>query len=220
MSELISNLNYVEQDLARLANLYQTTKPRLVAVSKYQSQEKIEELLKAGHKVFAENLVQEAMSKWSGLKERYKNIELQMVGHLQSNKVKQAVGLFDVIASVDSIKLAKKLKDEMDKQKKQLAIYLQVNIAGEQQKTGFSVAEISEAIKIIRNELGFEIKALMCVPPNEANPVPYFAKLKQIARKNDVKECSMGMSNDYEKAIAVHTDEVRIGSLIFGKRIK
>lgn len=212
---VIENLNTLKLELDSLARLYQTSTPRLVIVTKYQEIGKIEESLDSGHRVFAENIVQDAMVKWPELKVKYQNVELQMIGHLQSNKVKSAVEIFDVIASVDSLKLARKIKEESLRQEKEVRIYLQVNVSEEKQKSGFSLGEIDQAIKTIREEVGLNVEALMCVPMQGENPTPYFAILKEIAKRNQIAHCSMGMSSDYEKAIAACTNEVRIGSLVF-----
>lgn len=214
---ILTNYRDLDNEISSLAKLYKVTKPKLVIVTKYQELPKIETLLANGHKYFAENIVQDAQKKWFDLKTQYPQSQLQMIGHLQSNKVKQAVALFDLIASVDSLKLARKIKAEMVQQNKNLKIYLQVNISQEEQKHGFSLAEIDAAIPIVRNEIKLEIAGLMGIAAQNKNPTPAFALLKEIAKKHNIEICSIGMSNDYEKAIAVQTNEVRIGSRIFKK---
>ncbi|HEU5046498.1 MAG TPA: YggS family pyridoxal phosphate-dependent enzyme [Rickettsiales bacterium] len=191
----------------------------LVAVSKTQSAEAIGELIEAGQKVFGENRVQEAEEKWPGIRERYPDIKLHLIGSLQTNKVKHALQLFDVMHTVDRkalvdaiVKESAKLSDIRCKQ-----FFVQVNTGEEPQKGGVSPAELPELLEYAK-QAGLTISGLMCVPPADAVPSPHFAWLHEAAQKFGLPNLSMGMSGDYEAAIRLGATHVRIGTALFGER--
>ena len=190
----------------------------LVAVSKTFSSEDILPVLEAGQRVFGENRVQEAASKWPELRERYPNVQLHLIGPLQTNKVRDAVELFDVIETVDREKLAVKLAQEMDRAGRILSCFVQVNIGGEAQKAGISPQEAVAFVKRCRDVHGLKVEGLMCIPPASEAPGPYFAQLAVLAGEAGVDNLSMGMSADFEVAIAMGATQVRVGSALFGKR--
>ena len=189
----------------------------LVAVSKMHEAEEILPLLLAGHRVFGENRVQEAMRKFPALKEQFPDLKLHLIGGLQTNKVKEAVSFFDVIESVDRIELAEKLAAEMKKQDRNLPCFIQVNTGEEPQKSGIVPRETISLVKRCR-DLGLNIVGLMCIPPVDDEPSPHFAFLKKLAREADVKELSMGMSDDYDIAVQQGATFVRVGTALFGER--
>ena len=190
----------------------------VIAVSKNHGAEAILPLLEAGHRVFGENRVQEAMGKWPALRERYPDIELHLIGPLQTNKAKEAVGFFDVIETVDRPKLARILSEEMARQAKILRLLVQVNTGEEEQKAGAAPQEADAFIAQCRDEYGLAIDGLMCIPPAEEAPAPHFALLAKIAARNGLKTLSMGMSGDYEIAATLGATHVRVGTEIFGAR--
>lgn len=190
----------------------------LVAVSKTFPVEDIEPAIAAGQRVFGENRVQEAQAKWPQLKTAHDGIELHLIGPLQSNKAKEAVALFDVIHTVDRDKIAKAIKSEMDAQGRDLHLYIQVNTGGEEQKAGILPQDADGFIARCRDEVGLRIEGLMCIPPVDENPGPHFALLRQIAERNGIEKLSMGMSSDFETAVAFGATHVRVGSAIFGAR--
>lgn len=190
---------------------------RLVAVSKVQPIERVVAVLEEGHRLFGENKVQEAAGKWPELRARFPGVELHLIGPLQTNKARQAMELFDAIETVDRPKLARtlaRLKDELGQCPK---LFVQVNTGEEEQKAGVMPAEADEFIAECRG-LGLEIAGLMCIPPVEEEPSLHFALLAKIAARNDVAELSMGMSSDFERAVAQGATYVRVGSAIFGER--
>lgn len=191
---------------------------RLVAVSKTKPAEEITPVINAGQRVFGENRVQEAQAKWPGLKAATDGIELHLIGPLQSNKTADAVALFDVIQTVDREKIAREIARESVKQDKHPGLYVQVNTGSEPQKAGIEPDAAADFIALCRNDLGLKITGLMCIPPVEENPGPHFALLAKIARENGIETLSMGMSDDFETAIAFGATEVRVGSAIFGAR--
>jgi pyridoxal phosphate enzyme (YggS family) len=190
----------------------------LVAISKTFDVAAIEPLLMAGHRRFGENRVQEAQTKWPGLKNTYPDVELHLVGPLQTNKARDAVALFDVIQTVDREKLAKVLRAEMVRAEKDLPCFVQVNIGGEAQKAGIPVAEVEEFVAHCRGEHQLNIIGLMAIPPKDAAPGPYFAHLATLAKKVGVTQLSMGMSADFETAIEMGATHVRVGPALFGRR--
>lgn len=190
----------------------------LVAVSKTFDGDAIRPVIEAGQRVFGENRVQEAQGKWPQLREDFSDIELHLIGPLQSNKAKDAVALFDVIESVDREKIAKALADEMEKQERKLPCYVQVNTGLEPQKAGIDPRETAEFVKRCREVHGLDIVGLMCIPPLEENPGPHFALLEKLAREAGLAQLSMGMSGDFETAIGFGATSVRVGSAIFGAR--
>ena len=191
---------------------------RLVAVSKTKSADEIRPVIDAGQRVFGENRVQEAQSKWPGLKAETAGIELHLIGPLQSNKTADAVALFDVIQTVDREKIAREIAREIEKQDRHPGLYVQVNTGSEPQKAGIEPDAADAFIAMCRDELGLKITGLMCLPPVDENPGPHFALLAKIGRENGIDTLSMGMSDDFETAIAFGATEVRVGSAIFGAR--
>ncbi|MBC6718436.1 YggS family pyridoxal phosphate-dependent enzyme [Aurantimonas sp. DM33-3] len=190
----------------------------LVAVSKTHDAETILPVLEAGQRIFGENKVQEAKAKWPALRERFPDIELRLIGPLQSNKAGEAVALFDVIESVDREKIARELAKEMAKQGRHPRLYVQVNTGEEDQKAGIAPREAVAFVERCRSEHGLTIEGLMCIPPAEEKPGPHFALLEKIAAEAGVEKLSMGMSGDYEIAIGFGATSVRVGSAIFGAR--
>ena len=196
---------------------YSNYSPQIIAVSKTFSMENILPLINYGHLHFGENKVQEALSKWSEVKVEKKNIKLHMIGKLQSNKVKQAVSIFDYIHSVDSIKLANKICEEQNKQNKNIKIFLQVNIGDEIQKSGSKIRDLDELVEVCKKN-NLNVIGLMCLPPFNKPVHDYFSLIK---KKNDelkFKDLSLGMSNDYIEALIYKTSFIRIGTKIFGER--
>lgn len=192
---------------------------KLIAVSKVQPDERVEAVLSQGHRVFGENRVQEAAGKWPAFRERFDGVELHLIGPLQTNKVRQAVQFFDVIHSVDREKLARKLADEFNESGRQLPCFIQVNTGEEPQKAGCLPAETDAFVRRCREELELPVVGLMCIPPADEEPSLHFALLKKIAERNGLVGLSMGMSGDFESAIALGATHIRVGSAIFGARI-
>ena len=190
----------------------------LVAVSKTFGADEIAPVIAAGQRVFGENRVQEALSKWPGLKARTPDIELHLIGPLQTNKASAAVGLFDFIETLDRLKLARVLAEEMARQDRQPRLYVQINTGAEPQKAGVLPKEAADFIARCRNEFDLNIEGLMCIPPVDEEPALHFALLGKLARANGLEKLSMGMSADFEKAIALGATHVRVGSAIFGVR--
>ena len=190
----------------------------MTAVSKKHDAARILPALKAGHRVFGENRIQEAAQKWPPIREQYPDIELRLVGPLQSNKAKEAVALFDVIETVDRPKIAAALAREIVAQGREPRLLIQVNIGEEPQKTGISPREADAFIDQCRNEFGLRVDGLMCIPPAEEAPAPHFALLAKIAKRNGLDQLSMGMSADYSLAARLGATHVRIGTAIFGAR--
>lgn len=191
---------------------------RLVAVSKTKPVEDIRLVINAGQRVFGENRVQEAQSKWPGLKAETPDLELHLIGPLQSNKTADAVALFDVIQTVDREKIAREIAREIEKQGKNPRLYVQVNTGSEPQKAGIEPDQAAAFLQLCRAELELTISGLMCIPPVDENPGPHFALLSKLARENGIEILSMGMSDDFETAIGFGATEVRVGSAIFGAR--
>ena len=190
----------------------------LVVVSKTQATSQIEPLLQAGHRLFGENRVQEAQEKWLDLKDKYPDAELHLIGPLQSNKAGDAVALFDVIETVDRDKIAAALAGEMKRQNRRPKLLVQVNTGTEWQKAGVHPHELSAFLDRVRNVHGLDIEGLMCIPPVNDSPAKHFAQLRELASAAGLKLLSMGMSSDFEIAIAEGTTHVRVGSAIFGER--
>ncbi len=190
----------------------------LVAVSKTHGAERVEELLRAGHRVFGENRVQEAQAKFPELRTRYPDLELHLIGPLQTNKARDAVALFDVIESVDRPRLAVELAREMAKQGRRPACFVQVNTGEEEQKAGVAPGEADAFIRACVEEHKLPIVGVMCIPPADEEPALHFALLAKIAARNGLKQISMGMSADYETAVRFGATHVRVGSALFGAR--
>ena len=192
--------------------------PKLIAVSKKQEDYKIELAIICGQKFFGENRVQEAQQRWQKRIEIFKNIELRLIGPLQTNKVKQALNLFDIVETIDREKLAKEIYNNFNNLSKTKSFYIQINTGSEVQKSGLVPSEADDFIKYCIKDLKLPIVGLMCIPPQDDEPSMHFALLKKIADKNSLFKLSMGMSNDFEEAIKFGATSVRIGSSFFGER--
>lgn len=201
------------QKSSRLAAAHIT----LLGASKSQPAERILDLASKGITVFGENRVQEAEEKWPAIKPQIAGCELHLIGPLQTNKAKKAVALFDVIQSVDRVKLAKAIAEASKEQGKQVGCYLQVNIGKEPQKSGVLPEALPELIGAC-SDFGLVVDGLMCVPPSDHHPAPYFALLRQMAGMHGLEKLSMGMSNDYEEAIRMGSSCIRLGRSLFGER--
>ena len=201
-----------------LNNLKVDKKPKIIAVSKTFSIDKITPLIEFGHSDFGENKVQEALDKWGSIKSNNQKIRLHLIGGLQSNKVKFAVKLFDYIHSVDNEKIAKKIFDEQEKQKKQIKIFIQVNIGDEKQKSGVTKKMLPDLYSFCKS-LKLNVVGLMCIPPLDMPAYAYFREMNILNKDLGLNELSMGMSSDYLDAVANSATYLRIGSNIFGKRI-
>ncbi len=220
MSTAVSRLDTVLQNVA--AAQQEAERPvgsvTLVAVSKTFFADDIRPVLAAGQRVFGENRVQEAQEKWPAQRAEFPDVSLHLIGPLQSNKAKEAVALFDVIETVDREKIASELAKEIARQGKTPKLYVQVNTGLEEQKAGIDPREAVAFVTRCRDVHGLAIEGLMCIPPADENPGPHFALLEKIAREAGVDRLSMGMSGDYEIAIAFGATSVRVGSAIFGTR--
>ncbi len=190
----------------------------LIAVSKTFDADAIRPVLQAGHRIFGENRVQEAQGKWPGLKEEFPDVELHLIGPLQSNKARDAVALFDAIHTIDRPKIARAIASEMAKADKKLRLFIQVNTGEEPQRAGVLPGDLDEFYALCRDELKLPIDGLMCIPPIDEEPGVHFAFLAKRAGELGLKGLSMGMSSDFEKAIHFDTTHIRIGSAIFGAR--
>lgn len=190
---------------------------KVIAVSKLQPDERVEGVLKLGHRIFGENRVQEATRKWPEFKNKYNGIELHLLGPLQRNKVRQAMNLFDYIHTIDNFKLVKKIAEIRDEIQCCPKLFIQVNIGKEEQKAGVDVSNLDELLMVCR-QLNLPVCGLMCIPPSQDEPSKHFVSLKQLAIKENLKELSMGMSNDFEIAIRSGATLIRVGSAIFGQR--
>ncbi|MET3589201.1 pyridoxal phosphate enzyme (YggS family) [Bartonella silvatica] len=210
----------LQKDIAQICQDYNRPieEVQLIAVSKTIPVENIRPLLQAGQTRFAENRVQEAAKKWTELHQQFKNIELHLIGPLQSNKTAEAVKIFDVIQTIDREKIAKALSEEMQKQKKHLPCYVQVNIGLEPQKSGIAPQEVVSFVTQCKNDYGLDIVGLMAIPPVEENPGPYFALLAKLAKQAELPKLSMGMSSDFKTALQFGSNVLRIGSALFGQR--
>ena len=213
------NLFLIKEKVNQTCKIYNkdSAKINIIAVSKTILPEKIYEAINFGCKMFGENYIKEAKEKWSLIRQSNPEIELHFIGHLQSNKAKEAVALFDCIQTLDSEKLALAIAKEVKKQHKNPKIFIQVNIGEEPQKSGIELNEVNNFIKLCR-DLNLNLVGLMCIPPANEHPANYFALLKKIANENNLLELSMGMSADFEEAIALGSTYIRLGTAIFGER--
>lgn len=220
MSDAVSRLGRVKAGIEQA--LKEAGRPEgqaiLVAVSKTFDADSIRPVIKAGQRIFGENRVQEAQGKWPELKAEFPDLELRLIGPLQSNKAKEAVALFDVIETVDREKIASELAKEIAKQGRTPRLYVQVNTGLEPQKAGIDPREAAAFVARCRQTHGLTIEGLMAIPPFDENPGPHFALLAKLAGEAGVDKLSMGMSGDYETAIAFGATSVRVGSAIFGER--
>ena len=221
-TDLVSgNLDAVRSRIAEAAKLAGRDPARvtLVAISKSQTEARIEAALVAGQRIFGENRVQEAEGRWPALRQAYPDVELHFVGHLQSNKAAEAVALFDVIQSVDRVKLAHALAREMERQDRRPRCFVQVNTGEEPQKGGVLPDGAKQLVETCRGELGLQVEGLMCIPPADQEPAPHFALLAKLAKEFGLQGLSMGMSGDYDTAVRLGATHVRVGTGIFGDRV-
>ena len=218
----VEGLGLVQASIRRAASDYERdpSSVTLVAVSKTFPAQSIEPVLAAGQRVFGENYVQEAKAKWPALRERYADVELHMIGPLQSNKAREAVELFDAIHTLDRPSLAEALAKEMARSGRRPRLLVQVNTGEEPQKGGVIPTEVDAFLDACRTKYGLTIEGLMCIPPAEEPPSPHFALLNTIAKRHGLKTLSMGMSADFDAAIQLGATHVRVGSAIFGSRPK
>lgn len=219
LSEIGRNLYLLNRKINQACKLYQKDKSKinLVAVSKTKSSENVIEAINAGCTIFGENYIKETQEKWPEILKKHPQTKLHFIGHLQSNKAKTAIELFDCIQTLDSEKLARALSKEIKKQNKSPEIFIQVNISEEPQKSGILPADLDDFLKITQ-ELELNVTGLMCIPKNDEAASPYFALLKKLAKKHNLKNLSMGMTQDFEDAIALDANYIRVGTAIFGKR--
>ncbi len=220
--DIAGNLRIVRTTIARAAEEADRDgrAVTLIAVGKAQPVERIEAALAAGQRVFGENYVQEAASRWPALRERYPDVEVHMVGALQTNKAKEAVALFDVIQTVDRAKLASALAKEMARQERRLGVFVQVNTGEEPQKAGVLPADADAFVAACRTEHGLRVEGLMAIPPADEDVALHTAFLAEIAKRNGLEKLSIGMSDDYADAVRFGATHVRVGSAIFGARAK
>ena len=218
MHQSINNLNIIKsQIIEELKKLNNNELPKIIAVSKTFPIEKIEPLLDYGHTHFGENKVQEAFLKWSNIKSQNENIRLHLVGKLQTNKAKQAIKLFDYIHSLDNMKLANEISKQQKKINKKPKLFIQINIGNEQQKSGINKNELNNFYSVCK-ELELDVVGLMCLPPLGGDLDNYFSEMKELNNKLNLKELSMGMSDDYLIALKYSSTFLRIGTKIFGVR--
>ena len=220
MHNSLNNLIEIQKEIQlKIKEIKDSSKPlRIVAVSKTHPMSSILPLINHGHLDFGENKVQEAIDKWTSIKSDFNHLNIHMIGKLQSNKVKQAVSLFDYIHSVDNLKLAEKISVEEIKQNKKVKLFIQINIGDEPQKSGVSLSNIDKFYSQCVNDLGLDIVGFMCLPPNDDKISSYFLKMQNLKIELNIPELSMGMSNDYLEAVKFNSTFLRIGSKIFGKR--
>ena len=192
--------------------------PKLIAVSKKQNEEKVIEALEAGQTYFGENRVQEAQQRWPSKIQQYQNLQIRLIGPLQTNKVKEALNLFDIIETIDREKLAKEIAKKFNNSVKTKSFYIQINTGSEMQKSGIEPRQSDNFIRYCKEELKLPVVGLMCIPPLHEEASMHFALLRKIADKNNLNELSMGMSNDFKEAIKFGATSVRVGSSVFGNR--
>ena len=212
MENVVKNFNLIKQEIADKKNV------KLVAVTKTFPISHILPVINEGHNDFGENKVQEAMEKWTTIKQDFPKIKLHLIGKLQTNKVKFVLPLFDYIHSLDSVKLANKIAEEQVKKNFKPKIFIQINIVEETQKGGIEVSNLQSFYKKCVEELELNIIGLMCIPPFEKDTKPYFIKMRELSKNLNLKDISMGMSDDYLEAIKQGSTFIRIGSKIFGSR--
>ena len=219
MHNNVKRLNFVKNKVKEILDKKQLkTNPQIIAVTKTFPLSQITPLLEMGHIHFGENKVQEAEAKWLQLKNEYKNLQLHMLGKLQTNKAKKAVNLFNYIHSLDNTKLAEKISQFEKELNKKIKLFIQVNIAEENQKTGIVLNDLNTFYKYCTQDLSLNIIGLMCLPPTDSKSQEYFQILRKKSEKLNLKNLSMGMSTDYEDAILYGSTYIRIGTAIFGKR--
>jgi len=214
-----TNIDSIQNDIAAMCDHVGIDRavPKLIAVSKVQPINRVVAALEAGQRVFGENRLQEAEERWNALKPQYGDLELHLIGGLQTNKAAGAVALFDVIQSVDRIKLAKTLATEMEKQGRTLPVYLQVNTGKEEQKGGCMPEDLPALVEAA-SALKLNVVGLMCIPPAGDDPTLHFGLLKKLAKRHGFERLSMGMSSDFALAAAMGATDIRVGTTIFGER--
>ena len=219
MHQIQNNLIEIQNKIKKKINEFSYDKynPKIIAVSKTFSENEILPLLNFGHLEFGENKVQEALQKWKNLKEKYDQVRLHMLGKLQTNKVKNAVEIFDYIHSLDNLKLANKLAKEIHEKNKKIKIFIQINLGGEKQKSGIDPSDLEVFYKNCLS-LKLNIVGTMCIPPDNHDPKPFFKEMLNLNNKVNLPEISMGMTNDFLEAIEFKSTYLRIGTGIFGKR--
>ena len=232
--KVLENINSIKKKISKVSvesmfyydrgayntHLKQKKNVEIIAISKRQPLEKLVAALNIGHKIFGENQVQETLSKWPILKKNFQNIELHLVGPLQSNKVKDAISIFDFIQTVDREKIAKALKEEEENLKKKISYMIQINTGKEPQKSGVMPDDADDFFKYCKQDLKLNIQGLMCIPPYGEDPSIHFAYLRKKNLEYKLPYLSMGMSEDYEKAITLGATHIRVGTAIFGKRLE
>ena len=221
MTNPSSAISEVRQNIAKAAHTVGRSPDEvtLIAVSKTYEPDQIRPALEAGQRHFGENRVQEAMAKWPALKEEFPDVVLHLIGPLQTNKVNDAVALFDSIHSVDRAKLARKLEEETARTGKQLQLFVQVNTGCEEQKAGVHPTDVEGFFRQCTEDIELTINGLMCIPPLDDDPAPHFALLAKLKASVGAGFLSMGMSADYEQAVRLGATHVRVGSAIFGNRV-
>ena len=220
MEKVAENLKNVQLKCAKAAEISgrKSDEVSLVVVSKTYDGDQIRPALEAGHRIFGENRVQESQGKWPDLKADHEDVELHLIGPLQSNKAAEAVALFDVIHTIDRDKIAKAISKELAKQERTVQLFIQVNTGSEPQKAGVEPDLVQAFHEDCTQKYGLKIEGLMCIPPVDENPGPHFALLRKLAEEIGVSQLSMGMSSDFEMAIELGATHVRVGSAIFGSR--
>ena len=222
--KVLKNINSIKEKIGKAlaksidTKLKKNKNVEIIAISKRQPLERLIAALDNGHKTFGENQVQETLNKWFSLKEKYQNIELHLVGSLQSNKAKDAVSIFNVIQTLDREKIAKVLKKEEDNLQKKISYMIQINTGEESQKSGIMPDDADDFFKYCKKDLKLNIEGLMCIPPYGEDPSIHFAYLRKKNLEYKLPYLSMGMSDDYEKAITFGATHIRVGTAIFGKR--
>ena len=219
MHQTESNLIEIQNKIKKKIDEFSLNEynPKIIAVSKTFPEQEILPLLNFGHNEFGENKVQEAIQKWKNLKEKYDQVRLHMLGKLQTNKVKSAVEIFDYIHSLDNLKLANKLAKEIREKNKEIKIFIQINLGGENQKSGIDPSNLEVFYKNCL-DLKLNIIGTMCIPPSNQDPKPFFKEMFNLNSKLNLPEISMGMTNDFLEAIEFKSTYLRIGTGIFGKR--
>ena len=218
MHNTVQNLIYIEEQIkSKIKDLNYNRIPKIIAVSKTFTIDKILPLIDYGHIDYGENKVQEAIDKWTTIKAKNENIKLHLIGKLQTNKVKLAVKIFDYIHSVDTEKLAIKIANEQLKQDKKVKVFIQINIGNEEQKSGVKIEQVSKLYNLCK-KLNLNVLGMMCIPPKEDNSQNYFLEMNKINKGLNLTGLSMGMSEDYLEAAQNNATFLRIGSKIFGQR--
>jgi len=220
MEKVAENLKNVQLKCAKAAEISgrKSDEVSLVVVSKTYDGDQIRPALETGHRIFGENRVQESQGKWPDLKADYEDVELHLIGPLQSNKAAEAVALFDVIHTIDRDKIAKAISKELARQERTVQLFIQVNTGSEPQKAGVEPDLVQAFHDDCTQKYGLIFEGLMCIPPVDENPGPHFALLRKLAEEIGVSQLSMGMSSDFEMAIELGATHVRVGSTIFGSR--